>query len=124
MMAGRTLLRQLKQKEKFVITTKLLEDSSGKKIGKSQGNMVSLLDSPTQMYGKIMSWTDRLIIPGFELCTDYAPSQVSDIQKQLEGGVNPRDSKMLLAFEIVKECHSEKGAHDAQRGFYPNVSKK
>lgn len=123
MMAGRTLLRQLRQKEKFVITTKLLEDSSGKKMGKSEGNMVSLLDAPTQMYGKIMSWTDGLIIPGFELCTDYTPLQVSDIQKQLDGGANPRDSKMLLAFEIVKECHSEKEAHSAQDSFIQTFQK-
>lgn len=122
MMAGRTLLRQLKQKEKFVITTKLLEDSSGKKMGKSEGNMVSLLDNPVDMYGKIMSWSDGLIVPGFELCTNYTPSEVTLIAEKLKID-NPRDSKMLLAFEIVRECHSEKDAHLAQQAFIDTFQK-
>ncbi|MDB5254739.1 MAG: Tyrosine--tRNA ligase, partial [Candidatus Nomurabacteria bacterium] len=94
MLAGRTLLKQLKNKEKFVITTKLLEDNNGKKMGKSEGNMVSLIDTPEDMYGKIMSWTDGLIIPGFELCTDYTPSQVQAVQEELHGEVNPRNIKI------------------------------
>lgn len=123
MMAGRTLLRQLKQKEKFVITTKLLEDSSGKKMGKTEGNMVSLFDSPTDMYGKIMSWSDGLIVPGFELCTDYAPAQVREIKTHLEQGSNPRDSKMLLAFEVVTNCHSLNDATKAQEAFINTFQK-
>jgi tyrosyl-tRNA synthetase len=55
MLAGRTLMKKLKGKEKFVLTTKLLEDQSGTKMGKTTGNMVSLNDEPTEMYGKVMS---------------------------------------------------------------------
>jgi tyrosyl-tRNA synthetase len=113
MLTGRTLLKQLKNKEKFVITTKLLEDNNGKKMGKSEGNMVSLLDSPEQMYGKIMSWTDGLIIPGFELCTDYTMDQISFVKEELKKGINPRDIKMRLAYEIVlmKKAHSMQKKH-------------
>ena len=117
MLAGRTLLKSLKNKEKFVITTKLLEDSTGAKMGKTTGNMISLIDTPADMYGKIMSWTDGLIVPGFELCTDYTPAQVTSIAEQLQQGKNPRDSKMLLAFEITKICTSEKDAQKAQESF-------
>ena len=124
MLAGRTLLKALKNKEKFVITTKLLEDNTGKKMGKSEGNMVSLIDAPTDMYGKIMSWTDGLILPGFELCTDYTPSQIAVIAEELKSGINPRDIKMRLAFEIVKTCTSQKEAQHAEELFIQTFQKK
>ncbi len=124
MMAGRTLLKQLKHKEKFVITTKLIEDSTGAKMGKTTGNMISLLDTPSDMYGKIMSWTDGLIIPGFELCTDYTISQVATIADELKTGINPRDIKMRLAFEIVKSCTDEKSAQKAEESFVATFQKK
>lgn len=124
MLAGRTLLKQLKNKEKFVITTKLLEDNNGKKMGKSEGNMVSLIDTPEDMYGKIMSWTDGLIVPGFELCTDYTPDQVLFVKNELNGDINPRDIKMRLAFEIVKSCTDEKSAMGAEEAFVKTFQKK
>ncbi|MEK7228098.1 MAG: tyrosine--tRNA ligase, partial [Patescibacteria group bacterium] len=124
MLTGRTLLKQIKNKEKFVLTTKLLEDSSGVKMGKSEGNMVSLLDTPADMYGKIMSWTDGLIVPGFELCTDYTPSQVVTLKKELDSGVNPRDIKMRLAYEITKLCTTEGEANKAQEMFVTAFQKK
>lgn len=117
MLSGRTLLKSLKNKEKFVVTTKLLEDSTGAKMGKTTGNMISLTDSSTEMYGKIMSWTDSLIVPGFELCTDYTLLQVEEIAGELKKGTNPRDIKMQLAFEITKICSSEEGAKKAQESF-------
>lgn len=116
-MAGRTLLKAIKNKEKFIVTTKLLEDNNGKKMGKSEGNMVSLLDTPADMYGKVMSWTDSLIVQGFELCTDYTPAQVAYVQEELSKGINPRDLKMRLAFEIVKSCSDEKEATKAEAAF-------
>lgn len=124
MMAGRTLLKQLKNKEKFVITTKLLEDNTGKKMGKSEGNMVSLLDSPEQMYGKIMSWTDGLIVPGFELCTDYTSLQVQNVADELATGINPRDLKMRLAFEVTKISYDEKKAVAAEEAFVATFQKR
>ena len=117
MLAGRTLMRQMKNKEKFVITMKLLEDNTGAKMGKTTGNMIAFTDSPKDMYGKIMSWTDGMIVPGFELCTDYTMSQVNAIKLELESGVNPRDIKMRLAFEIVKSATSEKDALAAEESF-------
>jgi tyrosyl-tRNA synthetase len=93
-------------------------------MGKSEGNMVSLLDTPNDMYGKIMSWTDALIVNAFELCTDYTMSQVDQIEKELAGGANPRDSKMRLAYEIVRVCHGEKEAQKAQEVFVGTFQKK
>src|SRR3989344_809647 len=64
MLAGRTLMRKMKNKEQAVIVMKLLVDSAGKKMGKTEGNMAALNESADQMFGKIMSWTDGMIIPG------------------------------------------------------------
>jgi tyrosyl-tRNA synthetase len=86
-------------------------------MGKTTGNMISLVDIPVDMYGKIMSWTDGLIIPGFELCTDYTTLQVAFIEEELKQGVNPRDIKMRLAYEITKICTSEKQAKLAEDFF-------
>lgn len=124
MMAGRNLLRQMKNKEKFVLTVKLLEDGTGKKMGKSEGNMISLIDSPNDMYGKIMSWPDSLITIGFELCTDYSMVQIENIEKELGSGTNPRDIKMRLAHEITKICTDEKLANRAQEVFVSTFQKK
>lgn len=101
MLAGRTLLREMKQKEKFVLTTKLLVDTTGKKMGKSEGNAVSALDAPNDIYGKVMSWTDEMILPAFELLTSIPDEEISEIRSALEGGENPMSYKRLLARQVV-----------------------
>ena len=67
MLAGRTLMREMKGKEKFVMGCRLLVDPTGKKMGKSEGNMVALNDDPVDAYGKIMSWPDTMLMPCFEI---------------------------------------------------------
>lgn len=117
MLAGRTLLREMKQKEKFVLTLKLLEDTTGKKMGKSEGNMITLTDSAEDMYGKVMSWTDGMIAPGFELCTDVADKEISDIRAHMADGENPVEFKKRLAHEIVTTSVSKKDADEAEAHF-------
>lgn len=123
MLAGRTLLKNIKNKEKFVITMKLLADANGKKMGKSEGNMIALSDEPHDIYGKVMSWTDGMIASGFELCTDYSMSDVVNVEKELASGANPRDLKMKLAFEIVKSIRGEQEAARAQDVFIGTFQK-
>ena len=101
MLAGRTLLKEIKKKEKFVVATKLLTDPSGKKMGKTEGNMIAMTDSANDMYGKIMSWPDDMILPGFELCTDAPADEVKKIAKAMEGGENPMQFKRDLAQRVV-----------------------
>lgn len=117
MLCGRTLMKKMKEKEKFVLTTKLLEDTAGIKMGKTTGNMVSLSDDPSQMYGKVMSWTDEMILPGFEIATDASLEEISEIKKDLESGKNPKELKMLLAYSFVKMYHGEKYAKSAEDSF-------
>ena len=110
MLAGRTLMKKRKNKGMFVLTTKLLTDPQGKKMGKTEGNMINLDEGSKEMYGKIMSWPDNLINIGFELCTGIPIDEVGKI-------ANPREAKARLAREIVKIYHGEKAAQLAEKEF-------
>lgn len=117
MLAGRTLLRDMKQKEKFVITMKLLADPSGVKMGKSEGNMITLQDSAKDMYGKVMSWTDGMIVPALELISTYSPEEIQTFERHLAEGVNPRDIKDRLAQNVVQFFYGEKEAIEVADAF-------
>lgn len=117
MLAGRTLMRKLKNKEKFVLTTKLLEDNSGIKMGKTEGNMVALNASPEEMFGKIMSWTDGMILIGFELLTEITDGGIKMFAEALKKGENPRNIKFKLAEEIVKTYYGQEKADKAGQAF-------
>jgi tyrosyl-tRNA synthetase len=123
MLAGRGLMKDLLHKEKFVITMKLLADQTGKKMGKTEGNILALTDSPGEMFGKVMSWTDGMIVNGFELCTDVPMTEIEKIKKDLESGANPKDIKMRLAKEIVAIYHGEKAAEKAEENFVNTFQK-
>ena len=118
MLAGRTLMKKMKNKEKYVMTTKLLVDPSGKKMGKTEGNMVNLNEKPDQMFGQIMAWPDGLIVPGLELCTYIPMEEIKQIDKDIkENKRNPRDVKAKLAKEIISIYYSEKEAEKAEEEF-------
>ncbi len=117
MLAGRTLMKELKGKEKFVLTARLLADAGGKKMGKTEGNMIALIDTPEDMFGKIMSWTDGMILPGFEICTDASAKEVEDIRRRIESGENPMVLKRELAKRIVTWLCGEKEADAASEAF-------
>jgi len=123
MLVGRDLMKKLKNKEKFVISTKLLADNSGIKMGKTEGNMVALNDSPEEMYGKVMSWTDGMILPALELCTDVSTEDIAKLKKDLDSGANPRDIKAGLAKEIVKVYYGKEKAERADKNFIETFKK-
>jgi len=125
MMRGRDLQKVLRNKEKFVMTLKLLADDSGKKMGKSEGNAVFLDEKANDMFGKVMSWSDGLIINAFELCTQVPMSEIKIMKQQMiNNEINPRDLKMKLAYEIVKIFHDESSAQIAQDYFINTFQKK
>ncbi|HLD21086.1 MAG TPA: tyrosine--tRNA ligase [Patescibacteria group bacterium] len=121
MLAGRDLMKAMKGKEKFVIADKLLADPTGRKMGKSEGNMITLADSSDEMFGKVMSWTDGMIVGGFEILTmeDYRA-----VQTELDGGVNPRELKARLARTIVTQYFDEAEAMAASERFDQLFQKK
>lgn len=123
MLTGRDLMKSIKNKEKFVIAMRLLTDSSGKKMGKTEGNMVSLDQTPEDMFGKIMSWSDNLIIPGFEIITELSQEEIESIKKSMEGGANPKDYKVKLAKEVVSMLFSKAVADKAHEDFEKTFSK-
>ncbi len=114
MLAGRTLMKRMKNKETFVLTTKLLVDPTGKKMGKTEGNIISLDESPKEMYGGIMSWPDTLISLGFELLTRIP---MAEIDKLMKSNANPKDIKARLAREVVTMHYSKKAAQEAEKEF-------
>ena len=118
MLIGRTMMKT-RGKEKYVLTTKLLTDPTGKKMGKSEGNMVTLADTSEDMFGKVMSWPDSLMSLAFEICTRMP---LDDIEKAIKG--NPKEAKMRLAREIVKIYHGEKAAGKAKENFINTFQKK
>jgi len=117
MLAGRTLLKVLKNKEKHVVTTPLIEGLDGRKMSKSYGNTVDIADEPNDMFGKIMSLHDDLIIKYFELCTDLPMEEIHDIEEGLKAGDNPRNAKIYLAREIVKLYHGSDDSKSAEQEF-------
>jgi tyrosyl-tRNA synthetase len=124
MLAGRTLMREMKHKEKFVLTTKLLADDTGKKMSKTEGNMVALSDTPEDMFGKVMRWSDDMIINGFELCTHLDQNEIKKIKSEMDQGRNPRDFKFLLAFEITKVFLGEEEARKGMDHFAKVIQNK
>ncbi len=125
MLCGRDLMKTLKNKEKFVISVKLLEDNNGKKMGKSDGNMAKLSDNADLMYSSIMSWNDGLLVSSFELCTNIPMFEIEIIRKNIETtSANPRDIKMRLARSIVTIYHGEKNAEEAEKNWENTFSKK
>ncbi len=124
MMMGRTLLKEMKSKEKFVITGKLIADTHGVKMGKSLGNVINLTDKPEDIYGKVMSFTDGMIESAFEILTDVPMDEVKQMGKDIESGkVNPMQYKKRLAFETTRWIKGEEKAQEAQDFFENTVQK-
>lgn len=117
MLAGRTLMKEINGKEKFVLTLKLLTNDEGKKMSKSEGGFIALTDAPEEMFGKVMAMDDSMILPYFELVTDVSLADVAGMKIALEQGINPRDLKVRLATTVVTMFHSAKAAEAAAKGF-------
>ncbi len=124
MLMGRKLVKGMLGKEKFVLTTPLLTDAEGRKIGKTEGNVIGITDPPTELFGKIMSLSDSAIINSFTLVTTLPMEDIVEKEKRLKNGENPMILKKELAWEIVKELHDEVAAKKAQAEFEETFQKK
>lgn len=110
MQAGRTLQKDLRNKESFVLATGFLEGTDGRKMSKSWGNAIWLDDSPSDIFGKVMSLKDELVNQYFILATNLP------LDKIPQSG-HPMELKKKLALQIVSELHSENAAQKAQEEF-------
>lgn len=112
MLAGRTLMKAIKGKDKYVLGTKLLLDKEGSKVGKTTGNALFLNSTPKEFFAGIMSFPDETISLGFELLTEMPLDGIKEKVKR-----NPMEEKKRLAYEVVKIIWGEKEAIDAQDSF-------
>lgn len=124
LLAGRNLQRFYRKEPQDIITNPLIEGLDGRKMSSSLGNTINLLDKPNDMFGKIMSLKDELIIKYFTLLTRVDMSLIQNYDSDLKKGVNPREIKLKLAFVIVKMYHSEVAANDAQNYFINTFTEK
>jgi len=117
LLAGRKIQQAYNQEPQDIITFEMLEGLDENKMSTSQGNVVNITDAPKDQYGKLMSMKDNMIIRYFKLCTQLTDKEIKDVEEQLKKGVNPRDLKARLSFEIVKLYHGENQAKNAEQEF-------
>ena len=118
MLVGREMLKNYKNKEKIVMTTPLLEGTDGRKMSKSYGNTIDLSTDPNDMFGKIMSINDNLIIKYMLLTTTIEKGEIEKIESELKSSkINPMETKKKLAFSVVSLYHGEEKARKSQIEF-------
>ena len=110
LLLGREVQKHYGQEQQSILTVPLLEGLDGvKKMSKSLGIYIALEDSPDDMFGKVMSISDDLMWRYFSLLSFKSSEQISDYKRDIEEGSNPRDTKFLLAEEIVDRFHEGLG---------------
>ncbi|MFA5157896.1 MAG: tyrosine--tRNA ligase [Patescibacteria group bacterium] len=124
LLAGRDLQKHFGQAPQDIITNTLIEGTDGRKMSSSWGNTINLTDSANEMFGKIMSIKDELIVKYFELLTRVPMDEVKVMKREmLIGKLNPRDAKIRLAKEIVTLLHTKNVAEKAEKSFVDTFSK-
>lgn len=124
MLAGRTLLKRYKDKEKCVMTTTLLVNpkTNEKLMSKSLGTGVSLDSDPDEMFGKTMALPDEGMLQCFIDCTRLTVTEIEDIKQELDDSTNPKDIKLRLAKEIVTMYHSAQAAEQVAEAWTKQFS--
>ncbi len=124
LLMGRELQRHFGQPAQCVITMPLLEGLDGiNKMSKSLGNYIGISDTPTEMFGKLMSVSDDLMWRYYDLLSFRSLAQIANFKEEVNNGRNPRDIKVLLAQEIVARFHTQKAAEDALAEFEARFQK-
>ncbi len=117
MLAGRKLQTAMGKRDKFVLTTKLIEGTDGRKMSKTYDNCIWLEDSPKDMFGKTMRIKDELITTYMECCTDISLDEIKDVEKGMKKGENPKTYKVQLAKAIVALYHGNAAAEKEAEQF-------
>jgi tyrosyl-tRNA synthetase len=126
LLVGRELQSTAGQRPQQVFMTPLLVGTDGsQKMSKSLGNYIGVAEPPNEIYGKVMSIPDSLIIQYFELVTDVPDSELEEFKKELDDkNANPMALKKRLAREIVTRLYNQKAATEAEENFTRVVQKK
>ncbi|HOD38855.1 MAG TPA: tyrosine--tRNA ligase [Candidatus Marinimicrobia bacterium] len=126
LLTARDVQREYGQEPQVILTLPVLEGiDGGQRMSKSLGNYIGIDDEPDEMYGKIMSIPDNLILKYFTLVTDYSLARLEEVKRRLnDGQTNPMVLKKELARTIIKMYHSESAARQAEQNFEQIFSKK
>jgi tyrosyl-tRNA synthetase len=124
LLMGRELQKDEGQRPQTVLMVPLLEGLDGvQKMSKSLGNYIGITDSPTEMFGKVMSISDDLMWRYYDLLSFRAIEDIAGLKQQAADGRNPRDIKIELAKEIIARFHSNADAEAAHQDFIQRFSK-
>ena len=124
LLVGRELQRAFDQEPQVCITLPILEGLDGtNKMSKSLDNYVGINEAPDEMFGKIMSISDDLMWRWFELLSFKPINAINELKKEVKSGMNPRDTKILLAEEIIERFHSKDDAENAKNTFLDRFQK-
>jgi len=123
---GRELQSMVGQLPQQIFLVPLLVGTDGsKKMSKSLGNYIGVAEPPNEIYGKVMSIPDSLILNYFELVTDVPDEELEEFRKQLDDdSINPMILKKQLAREIVTQLYSQEVATEADEQFKKEVQDK
>lgn len=125
LLMGRELQKHHGQEPQVVMMMPLIEGLDGiKKMSKSLDNYIGINESPSMMFGKIMSISDDLMWRYLELLSFQSLSEIEKIKKDVENGLNPRDVKINFAKEIITRFHSNEKAKEAEDEFISRFQKK
>lgn len=112
MLMGRTLQRVYNDHEKYVLSTPIINGTDGRKMSKSYGNFISLNEDPKEMFGKMMSVPDEVMLQYYEIFTD---ENLEEVKQFIE--TDPRNAKVKLAKTIVTWLHDAAAADNAEHDF-------
>jgi len=124
LLMGRELQKSEGQRQQTVLMMPLLEGLDGvQKMSKSLGNYIAITDLPNDMFGKIMSISDDLMWRYYELLSFKPKSEIEAIKHKVLAGMNPRDTKIDLAKELIARFHSGQDAEAAHQDFIQRFQK-
>ncbi len=124
LLMGRELQKHYSQKPQVIMTFPLLEGTDGvQKMSKSLGNYIGINESPKEIFGKLMSISDKLMWRYYDLLSFSSTVEIAKLKQSVKEGANPRDIKIQLAKEIVARFHNANAADDAHEGFVAQFQK-
>jgi len=119
LLVGREIQREYGQPSQVALTMPILVGLDGqRKMSKSLGNYVGISEAPSAMFGKLMSLSDEMMWPYFDLATDRTPEEIAALAAEVKSGAkHPMDVKMALAEEIIAGFHGTDAARKAAAEF-------
>ncbi len=118
LLMGRHLQAEYGQESQCILTMPLLEGLDGvEKMSKSKNNYVGITEPANGMFAKILSISDVQMWKWFDLLSFKSIEEIAALKREVEGGRNPKEAKVMLAKEITARFHSAQAAEDAEADF-------